>query len=605
MAISQLLNSLIFAATLSIAVLFTAGTATSSHSSLVASPNTIVADGVATMSTFTARDAYNNPATNAIVSLTATGTSNVFGTASGPTDANGQFTTTLSSSVAQTKTVTATFGSNDTVSCTVSFVAGPASAAGSSFVVNPNTAVANNSATLTAVLILRDAQSNPIAGTTPNFAASGASTSVLFSGATSATGQATASYKTSLAQNENAVVTAGGVTLIAPMVFTPGPAFVATSSLVVSPNSTIANNSNTLTAVLTLRDAQSNPIVGAAPSFLASGSSTTITSSGNTSASGQASATYQTSLAQNENASVTVGGITLSAPMSFVAGAASASASSLVVNPNSTTANNSNSLTAVLILRDAQSNPIAGATPSFSASGSSTTIIASGNTSVSGQASASYKSSLAQNENAVVTAGGLTLSTPIVYVAGPAAMSTSSLVASPNSTIANNSNTVTAVLILRDAQNNPIAGATPSFSASGSSTTLTPSGNTSAGGQASALYKTSLAQNENAMVSVAGLTYTTRIIFTAGPATAVTSSLIVNPNSTTANNSNMLTAVLTLRDAQNNPIAGAMPSFSASGLSTTVTASGNTSVSGTASATYKTTLAQNENAIVPQPQASR
>jgi adhesin/invasin len=241
MAISQLLNSLIFGATLSIAVLFTAGTATSSHSSLVASPNTIVADGVATMSiTFAARDAYNNPAKNAFVSLTATGTSNVFGTASGPTDANGQFTTTLSSSVAQTKTVTATFGSNDTVSCAVSFVAGPASAAGSSFVVNPNTAVANNSATLSAVLILRDAQSNPIAGAPPNFKASGASTTLDCSGETSAAGQATATYKTSMAQNENAVVTAGGITLTAPMAFTPGPAFVATSSLVVSPNSTIA-----------------------------------------------------------------------------------------------------------------------------------------------------------------------------------------------------------------------------------------------------------------------------------------------------------------------------------------------------------------------------
>ena len=80
-------------------------------SSLVASKSTVSPDGTSqTTLTVTVADAFGNPLAGTAVSLSASGSANAFGAIDGVTDANGVFTTTLASTLAQAETVTATEG---------------------------------------------------------------------------------------------------------------------------------------------------------------------------------------------------------------------------------------------------------------------------------------------------------------------------------------------------------------------------------------------------------------------------------------------------------------------------------------------------------------
>ena len=69
--------------------------------------------------TVTVEDAQGNPIAGQSVTLSASGSDNAFGTISGTTNAKGVFTTTLSSTLAQTETITATEGAaHETTSVT-------------------------------------------------------------------------------------------------------------------------------------------------------------------------------------------------------------------------------------------------------------------------------------------------------------------------------------------------------------------------------------------------------------------------------------------------------------------------------------------------------
>ena len=78
----------------------------------MANPGSVTADGVSTTTlTVTVEDAQGNLVPNAAVTLLGSGAGDVFGQTSGTTNAQGVFTTTLSSATAQAAdTITATEG---------------------------------------------------------------------------------------------------------------------------------------------------------------------------------------------------------------------------------------------------------------------------------------------------------------------------------------------------------------------------------------------------------------------------------------------------------------------------------------------------------------
>jgi adhesin/invasin len=77
-------------------------------STLIANPVNVIADGVAqTTLTVTLRDLGNNPIPAQAIALSVSGTGNTLGVDGGVSDTSGVFTTTLSSTVPEMKTVTA------------------------------------------------------------------------------------------------------------------------------------------------------------------------------------------------------------------------------------------------------------------------------------------------------------------------------------------------------------------------------------------------------------------------------------------------------------------------------------------------------------------
>ena len=99
-----------------------------------------------------------------------------FGSISGVTNAEGVFTTTLASTLAQTETITASEGGvQETTS--VSFVAGGPSAATSTLVASPGSVAANGTATTTLTVTVEDAKGNLLANTAVTLSASGADNS--------------------------------------------------------------------------------------------------------------------------------------------------------------------------------------------------------------------------------------------------------------------------------------------------------------------------------------------------------------------------------------------------------------------------------------------
>lgn len=154
------------------------------QSSVVATTGTITAcasgcaaGSTASIVTVTVRDGFGNPMANAAVTVAASGTNNAFTSSSGTTNASGLFTTTFSSTKAESKAVSATGdgGSgiipiSQTAPVTVN-AAGPASIAvnnGNSQTARVGTAIVTDPSVL-----VRDAFLNPVPNVTVTFSVTG------------------------------------------------------------------------------------------------------------------------------------------------------------------------------------------------------------------------------------------------------------------------------------------------------------------------------------------------------------------------------------------------------------------------------------------------
>jgi hypothetical protein len=144
-----------------------------SLSTVSADPTTITAGSGSSTITVTARDSDGDPVSGATVVLSASGTGNTLIQPSGPTDASGEATGTLSSTGAGTKTVSAVIsGTPITQTAAVTVTAGPASASQSTVSANPST-IAANTGTSTITVTVRDQFGNPVSGSTVALTATG------------------------------------------------------------------------------------------------------------------------------------------------------------------------------------------------------------------------------------------------------------------------------------------------------------------------------------------------------------------------------------------------------------------------------------------------
>src|SRR5207302_406419 len=152
----------------------TAGAPSAARSLVVAAPGTITASTGASAATITvtANDEFGNPVSGVTVTLGATGTGNALAQPAGPTGPNGQVTGTLSSTKAETKTISATLNGVTQVGATASVSVTPAAAASIAVSTGDGqTATAGTAVLVPPAVIVRDAFANPVAGVSVTFAA--------------------------------------------------------------------------------------------------------------------------------------------------------------------------------------------------------------------------------------------------------------------------------------------------------------------------------------------------------------------------------------------------------------------------------------------------
>ncbi|WP_421323173.1 Ig-like domain-containing protein [Aeromonas veronii] len=547
---------------------FVADGSTATVSALVATTDA-VANGVASNSvTATVTDATGNPIANAEVSFATTGSA-VLSAQTGMTDAQGQVVITLTSTKAETVTVTATHaGQNMTADSR--FVADGSTATVSALVATTD-AVANGVASNDVTATVTDAEGNPVPNAEVSFATTGSAVLSAQTGMTDAQGQVVITLTSTKAETVTVTATHAGQNMTADSRFVADGS-TATVSALVATTDAVANGvaSNSVTATVT--DANGNPIANAEVSFATTGSAVLSAQTGMTDAQGQVVITLTSTKAETVTVTATHAGQSMTADSRFVADAANPVLSTVSATVNNALANGvaTNTLSALVI--DHNGNPIPGVEINFyeeSPTGelSATKAI----TNEEGKAIVTMTNTKAEVVRVQVALDFIIKGIDSQFVADAATATVSALVATTNAVadgVASNSVTAT----VTDANGNPIANAEVSFATTGSAVLSAQTGMTDAQGQVVITLTSTKAETVTVTATHAGQSMTADARFVADSSTAALSALAATTDAV-ANGvaSNDVTA--TVIDANGNPVANAEVTFAVTGnavLSATV-----------------------------------
>jgi adhesin/invasin len=163
--------------------------------------------------TVTALDAESNPVSGVAVTLDVSGSDNTVSDP-GSTDGSGVATATLSTTMAETKTITATVdGVELSTTVDVEATAGAVDADVSTVAAEPPSIAADGVAASTITVTALDAESNPVSGVAVTLDVSGSDNSVSDPGSTDGSGMATATLSTTMAATKTITATVDGVEL--------------------------------------------------------------------------------------------------------------------------------------------------------------------------------------------------------------------------------------------------------------------------------------------------------------------------------------------------------------------------------------------------------
>ena len=278
--------------------------------STVTATSPITAGGGASSITVTARDGSGNTMSGANVVLSATGSGNTL-SGGGLTNGGGVATGTLSSTVAGSKIVSATINGvaiNQTATVTVNPPGPSVSASLSTVDAAPTSFTAGGSSTIT--VTVNDGSGSPMSGVNVTLSATGSGNTITQPGSpTNSSGQTTGTLASTGAGSKTVTAVAGGITLNQqPIVtVTAGPANAGQSTLTALPG-TITQNTGTANITVTVRDQYGNPVNLSNVVLSATGTGNTLTGGGSTNASGVATGTLSSTVAEVKTVSATAGG---------------------------------------------------------------------------------------------------------------------------------------------------------------------------------------------------------------------------------------------------------------------------------------------------------
>ena len=305
------------------------GPATAAQSALALNPNRTTADGISPSSIdVRLADALGNAIAGGNVVLASSVPSDVLNGAAASTDLNGELVATIAGTLAGARRVTAMAG-NITLGATLTLLPGAPNQTLTTLVATPPQPTAGAPVGLR--LQLLDAYGNPIAGggvrlssgdSTDNFAPSAAVTDSLgqmtaqFVGTRAGTHVLIASF--AVAGTSSACAVSCALNVIAGA---PSP---ATSALVASPNTAVADNVATVGLTATFQDVYANAIAASAVAWAGAGGNDTYVRGASTvtSAGGVAANALRSTWAHGVDATAQVGNLILDVPLGFYAGAA-------------------------------------------------------------------------------------------------------------------------------------------------------------------------------------------------------------------------------------------------------------------------------------------
>jgi adhesin/invasin len=528
----------------------------------------------------TLKDDAQNPLAGLTPTFVATNTENknTHGACT-PTNASGISTCSLKSTKAELKTLTITSPMNNFSGGTIQFVAGPAVAASSS-IIGSSPVVADDVATSTVSITLKDTNQNPLIGTVPTFSASGTLNTLGTCSSTDNGGLSTCTLRSRKAESKTLSVTSpisfsGGA-----VSFTNGPTSPSESTLTVAPASQFANNSGTSTITATLKDQFGNLVPNKTVKLNSDrGSVDTISpATAISSASGTVTFTVKSSTngtavfsAKDQTGNVD---ISATASVNFTIHPTNSPASAA---PSSVIADNVTTTQITVTVRDGMNTGIPGKTVTLSSSrGASVDTISPSTviTAADGTATFTVKSRTAGSAiftaRSVTEAINLSPTTTVTFTAGEPTAGNSALSASPTSITADGSAKSVIQVTLKDQFNNLVPSKQVSIvSTRPSQDSISPaSATTNASGVASFTVTSTSTGSSTYSASVVSpaitVSQTATVTFTAGVTSAVKSEVTASLAALPSNGSAKSVITVVLKDAFENRVSGKTVALSSS-----------------------------------------
>ena len=551
-------------------VTFTAGAAVAANSTITGT-GPVVANGSATSSvTITLKDANNNPVSGQTptFSATDTGTSNVYGTCSA-TNASGVSTCTLSSSIAETKTLSI---ATPVVKAegTVIFTSGSAVAANSS-IIGSGPVIADGTAVSTVTITLKDAANNPVSGQTPTFSATDTGTSNAYGtcSMTNASGISTCTLSSLKAETKTLALVTPVTKTGGTVIFTNGPALAANSTIT-GTSPVVADGTASSTVTITLKDANNNPVPGSVPTFSATdtSSSNVYGTCSSTNASGVATCTLTSLIAEIKTLSIATPVSKAGGTVTFTAGTPVA-VNSTITGSGPVAADGVATSTVTITLKDINNNPVSGQVPTFTSTGSTNTLGTCSSSNASGISTCTLSSTTSETKTLSIATPVSKTGGTVVFTAG-SAVAANSTITGTGPVIANGTATSTVTITLKDASNNPVVGQVPTFSATTAGNTYGTCSSTNSSGISTCTLKSTKAETKTLSIATPVVKADGTVVFTAGTAVAANST-ITGTGPVMADDVATSTVTITLKDVNNNLVSGVTPTFTATNTSSTNT----------------------------------
>lgn len=570
----------------SVAFNIAAGPVSATKTTVQGAPSTVTASTGSSAATIavTARDAGGNLIAGAAVQLAATGSGNSLVQPAGVTNAQGIATGTLSSTIAEAKTITVMVnGIVITQQDTVTVNPGAATGAQTTIAAAPASIAASNGGfTSTISVTAKDAFGNVVSGATVGLAATGAGNAMVQpSGPTNASGVATGTLSSTLVGAKVVSATVNGLPVTATTTVTvlPGEVSVSQSSIVASTSAITASTGTSVdTFTITAKDDQGNVIPGVPVVLASTGSANVLGQPTVTDANGVAKGTLRSTMAETKVVSATIDGTGIDQVDTVTVKAGAPAGLAFVQQPSNAIAGVAMSPTVLVEIRDGFANRVTTAVNPVALALNLNPASLTGNGPVVPVNGVAAFPSLTVNTAATgytlaASSAGLagTVSGTFNVSAGVVSASQSTVSVSPASLVAGGGSSTITVTV-KDGSGIPLPGVTVALSASGSNTIVQPAALTNASGVTTGSLSSTSAGVKTVTATASGVVINQKptITVTAGAISASQSSVVAIPTTITVSTGSS-TIQVTARDQFSNPVSGASVTIAGSGSGVTVT----------------------------------